>query len=311
MEIILNILLPVFGIAAMGYAAVRLGWFSESAEAGVSTFIFNFAVPFMMFRTIARTDLPDRIPFDLFGTYYLPALIVFGIGLVMGRRVFGRDWSGAILTGMGGAFSNTVLLGLPIVVLAYGEEGALPFFLILSVHGLVMFTGTTILLEVAKSSTHSASALIGEVVSGLVRNPILIGIFFGIVTNLTGIGIAEPLDRIAQTMQGAVLPGALFVLGASLSRYGIAGRLTQSAFLVLMKLAVFPALVFVFGTYLFAMDPHWTAVAVITAAQPVGVMVYLFASRYGTTTALATTTIFLTTVLSVATNGLILWFFGV
>jgi len=311
MEIILNILLPVFGIAAIGYGAAKLGWFSEQAEGGVSNFIFNFAVPFMLFRTIANTDLPDRIPFDLFGSYYIPAFIVYGIGILAGRAAFGRDWQGAILTGMGCTFSNTVLLGLPIIVLAYGEAGALPFFLILSVHGLLIFTGTTILLEIARSESRSPAALIAEVVKGLVRNPILIGIGFGMVANLGGIEIPGPLDRIVETMQGAVLPGALFVLGASLSRYGIAGRITQSAFLVATKLAVFPVLVFLFGTYIFGLDPHWTAVATITAAQPAGVMVYIFASRYGTAHALATTSIFLSTVMSVATNWLILWYFGV
>lgn len=311
LEIIINILLPVFGIAGLGYAASKLRWFSDQAEEGVSSFVFTFAVPFMLFRTVARTDLPDSIPWDLFASYYLPAFTVYGIGVVTARALFGRDGMGAILTGMGSAFSNTVLLGLPIILLAYGEKGALPFFLILSVHGLLLFSGTTLLMEMARSSGQGILAMLRQVVVNLIRNPIIIGLLAGIVTNLQGWTLPVPVDRIAQTMQGAVLPCALFILGASLSRYGIAGRLGQSTIQVSLKLLVFPLLVYATGRYLFAMDPHWVEIATLTAAQPAGIMVFIFAQRYGTAQALATTTIFLSTVLSVFTLWGVLWFFGV
>jgi malonate transporter len=309
MEIVIDILLPVFGIAALGYAAARLGWFGEAAEAGVSTFVFNFAVPFFLFRTVATTDLPDAIPWDLFGSYYIPAALVYGLGFVLGRHVFGRDAMGAALTGMGCAFSNTVLLGLPLILLAYGEEGALPFFLILSVHGIILFTGTTILLESARGTAGSLPDLAGQVILGLVKNPILIGLAAGMATNLSGVQLATPVDRIAETMTGAVLPCALFVLGSSLKRYGIAGRVLQSGVQVAIKLLVFPALVFVLGTHVFDLDPLWVQIAVITAAQPSGVMVFIFATRYGTAQALTTTSIFLSTVFSVVTLWAILWLF--
>lgn len=310
LDIVINILLPVFGIAAIGYAAARMRWFAESAESGVSNFVFNYAVPFMLFRTIATTDLPDRMPWDLFGSYYLPAFTVYGIGMALGRFVFGRDAMGAILTGMGSAFSNTVLLGLPLILLAYGEAAALPFFLILSVHGLLLFTGTTIMLELARSAGGSLAGVPAQVVLGLIRNPILIGLAAGLTANLAGLELPVPVARIAETFQGAVLPCALFVLGASLKRYGVAGRVVQSLAQVSLKLLVFPALVYLAGTYVFDLDPIWVQIAVITAAQPSGVMVYLFAQRYGTAQALATTSIFLATVGSAFTSWAILWLFS-
>lgn len=310
MDIVINILLPVFGIAGLGYFAVRMGWFSEASETGVSTFVFNFAVPFMLFRTVATTELPATVPWGLFASYYLPAAMVYAVGTLIARFVFGRDIMGAILTGMGCAFSNTVLLGLPIILLAYGEDGALPFFLILSVHGLLLFSGTTLLLETAKSAGTGLSGVLRQVVLGLARNPIILGLIAGLTVNLGGWALPVPVERIAQTMQGAVLPCALFVLGASLSRYGIAGRILQSAVQVTLKLTVFPGLVFLLGTHVFALDPHWVAVSTLTAAQPAGVMVFIFAQRYGTAQALATTSIFLSTVGSVFTSWAILWMFS-
>ncbi len=312
MDIVIDILLPIFGIAALGYGAARMGWFSESAEEGVSFFVFNFAVPFMLFRTIATTDLPDSIPWSLFLSYYIPALLVYGSSALVARLVFGRDIMGAILTGMGSSFSNTILLGLPLILLAYGEHAALPFFLILSIHGILFFTGTTILLEAARNrGSGSLAGTGGQIFLGLVKNPILWGLFAGMVTNLAGLTLPVPLARISETMQGAVLPCALFALGSSLNRYGIAGRVKQSLVQVTFKLMVFPALVYVAGTYVFPLDPLWVQVAVITAAQPNGVMVYIFSQRFGTAQALATTSTFLSTVGSIFTLWGILWLFQV
>lgn len=309
LEIVVDILLPVFGIVGMGYGAARVGWFPQTAEDGVSRFVFSFAVPFMLFRTLATTDLPDSVPWALFASYYLPAFIVYGIGFAIARWVFGRDMAGAILTGMGCAFANTVLLALPLILLAYGEEAALPFFLILSVHGLTLFTGTTILLEAARNRGAGLAAMPKQVAIGLARNPILIGLAAGLAVNFAGIGLATPVERISATMQGAVLPCALFVLGASLRRYGLAGRLRQSSVMVGLKLAVFPALVYGAGRYIFDLPLQWVEIATLTAAQPSGVMVYIFAQRYGTAQALATTGIFLSTVVSMATTGAILLLF--
>ena len=309
LDVLIDILLPVFGVVAMGYAAARLGWFSEAAEKGVSAFVFNFAVPFMLLRTVSSTQLPESIPWDLFGSYYIPAFTVYGIGMLLARYVFGRDIMGAILTGMGCAFSNTVLLGLPLILLAYGEEQALPFFLILSVHGIMLFTGTTIMLEAAKGTSQKPLDLLQQILVGIVKNPILLGLISGLTLNLAGLSLVGPIDQIAATMTGAVLPCALFVLGCSLRRYGIAGRLTQSLPLTALKLIAFPLGVFLLGTFVFDLDPIWVQVAVITAAQPSGVMVFVFAQRYGTAHALATTSIFLSTIGSVLTVGVILWLF--
>ncbi|HAE03168.1 MAG TPA: AEC family transporter, partial [Rhodospirillaceae bacterium] len=92
-------------------------------------------------------------------------------------------------------------------------------------------------------------------------------------------------------MQGAVLPCALFALGSSLKRYGIAGRVVQSMVQVSLKIMLFPLLVYLAGTYMFSLDPLWVQIATITAAQPSGVMVYIFSQKYGTAQALATTSI--------------------
>lgn len=311
MDIIINILLPVFGIAAAGYLAARSGYFPDSANEGVSVFVFNFAVPAMLLRTVAETELPTEIPWGLFAGYYLPAAMLYLLGLGLARFMFRRDGCGQVVTGMGFAFGNSILLGLPLVLTAYGEDRALPYLLLLSVHGLTYFTVTTLLLELARPRQGGAVAVVMDIARALVSNPILLALAAGILLNLSGLGLADPVERLCRMMQGAAAPAALFVLGASLVRYGIAGRISQSLILVSAKIILFPAMVFVLCAHVLGLPPLWVQMATLLAAQPVGVMVFVYAERYGSGQALAATSIFLSSIASMFTLWAILHLFDV
>ena len=306
MIILLDIMLPIFGIVVFGFAAARLGWVSDSVTDGVATFVFNFAVPAMLLRTIGTTELPASPPWGLFGSFYLAAFAMYGGGMLLGRFAFRRPPAGQTLTGMGCAFGNTVMVGLPVVLAAYGDSAALPYFLLLSVHGIIFFTLTTALLETQTAARAAAgdarlAALPAQVARALVTNPILIGIALGYAANLSGIGVPDPLNRICRTLQDAVMPGALFALGATLVRYGVKGRVFQSIVVTAAKILVFPALTYFLATQVFRIDPLAAQMATLMAAAPLGIMVFVFAQKYETAQAVSTSSVFLSTAASLFT----------
>ena len=53
----LAIVLPVFGLIGLGYAARRLGLVSDATGEGLSDFVFTLSVPCLIFRTLARAEL--------------------------------------------------------------------------------------------------------------------------------------------------------------------------------------------------------------------------------------------------------------
>ena len=311
MEIVVEIVAPVFGVVLLGYLATRIGWFSEQSAAALAKFVFNFVIPLFLFRTFATRDLPEAIPWGLFGSFYLSAFAAYGFGMIVGRTVFKRDLMGATLTGMGCCFGNTIMLALPLVLRTFGDDGAIPLFLILSVHGLTLMTGTTVLLEAGRNRSAALSALPGKILHGIVTNPLMVGLALGLSANFAGVTIPSVADDFLVIMQGAVLPCALFSMGVTLAQYGFKGRLGQSIFVVASKCLIMPGLVFVLGTYVFNLEPLWTMVAMLVAAAPTGVNVYLFAQRYGTAEAIASTSIFLSTAFSILSISLILFLFDV
>lgn len=309
MNSVLEITLPVFGIGLLGYLATRLDWFSAQAGEGLARFVFDFAIPALLLRTFANANLPDDMPLDLIGSYYLPVAGFYLLGMVIARQFFGRPFSGQVITGFSFSYGNAVLLGLPLVLLILGDKGSLPYFILISMHALSLFTVTTVLLESSRHRDASPLSMIYKVFLSLLKNPILLGIVGGITLNQLGLPLTGVLDTTAGYLQNAVAACSLFALGASMTKYRIAGQLSQSITVVLAKNIAFPLCVYYSCSQVFTLSAHWTFIAVLMAAQPTGVNAYIFAERYSTAQALATTTVFLSTAFSLFSIPVLLYLY--
>lgn len=307
---IIEIILPVYSIAFIGYCAARFGWFSDKAAEGLALFVFDYAVPIMLIRIFANTILPEQIPWALFGSFYIAGYFCYVFGMFVSAKIFGHQFMTSVITGFTCAFGNLVLVGLPVITRTFGESATVPYFIILSIHGLSYFAITTVLFEYGKNRHETLAQVPKKILLGLVKNPFIIAMCIGILLNQTGTKLPVTLDAIAGYMQAAVVPCALFSLGASLTKYKIAGQVTEAVFIVFVKNILFPLLVWTLATNVFALNILWAAVLTIMAAQPAGVTVYLFAQRYTAGRALATTTIFLSSLFSIISITVLLFIFA-
>ncbi len=307
LDIIFGIILPVFGTLGLGYAAARLKVFDEAANRGLSVFVFNFALPLMLFRAIAQAELPAAMPWGYLLSYYLGAFAVFGLAMAAGRLLFARRLDEQTVLGLGGAFSNTGMLGIPLVMTAYGPSAALPLFVMIACHSLLMLPPTTALIEAARGGRQSIGATLLNLAKSVLATPIIWGLSSGLAFALSGSAIPGPLDAVAKGLGGAATPCALFALGASLTRYSLGGNLREPAVLVALKTVVHPALVWLLATQVFEVPPLWVMTGVLLAALPAGITPYLFAQRYKVCEATVASAVFLSTVLSVATLSALLF----
>ncbi|MDD9855058.1 MAG: AEC family transporter, partial [Gammaproteobacteria bacterium] len=314
MNAVLEVSAPVFGLGFLGYFAVRFNFFSAAHADGLARFVYHFAVPLLLFRTLAGAAAGD-IPWRLVLAYYAPVAAFYAAGMFISGAVFKRGFGAQVITGFACSYGNAILLGLPLALLTFGAEGQLAFFILLAFHALSAFTVTTLALEYGRAAGdrghgghggHALGRKLAGMAKGVATNPVLLGVIAGILFNRLDWRIPGPLDTLAAFMQNAVTPCALFALGATLTRYGIAGRITQTAFIIAAKCMAFPLAVWCSCMW-FGIAPLWSAVAALMAAQPVGVNVFIFAERYNTARALATTAVFLSTVFSLASLPLVLY----
>ena len=112
---VVDVIFPIFGLLMIGYITVMLGWFDQTAIKGLTRFVFDFAVPMLLLRTVANAQLPEHIPWDFLASYYLGTILILFSGLVMTRIIYRISFSEQVVSGFSCSFSNTEIIGSFIV----------------------------------------------------------------------------------------------------------------------------------------------------------------------------------------------------
>jgi len=300
----LLIVLPVFSLIAIGYVARWTKLLRETTGEGLSDFVFVLAVPCLLFKTLATAAIPPDQPWGYWISYFTGLAIVWLIAQLVARHVFARRGPELVVSGFAAAQSNTVFVGIPMILKAYGEAGAVPLGLLLAVHLPVTMTIATLLAE-------GRSASFRLLVKRLFTHPIIIGILLGAAARPVVGLIPAPLWTIVDLLAAAAVPCALISLGIALRRYGLSSGIGLPLVLSALKLMVHPLIVLVLATKVFAMPAAWSGVAVLFAACPCGINAYLFAERYKQGVADASSAIALSTALSLFTTIAWLTWLGV
>ncbi len=290
----IGVILPAFGLIAVGFLAVRTGLVSERAGDGISEFVYTLAIPCLIFRTLARAEIPVVQPWGYWIAYFLGVAVVWGLAMAIAARLFRASAQETVLAGFSAGQSNTVMVGVPIILRAYGDEGAVPLFLLIAVHLPIMVAVASVLIE-----GRGASPL--GIARRLIVNPIIVAILVGSAARPFVAFIPDPLWRVVELIGSAAIPCALFAMGSALHRYGLRAGLPLPGVISALKLVVHPLIVFWLATRVFTMPPAWAGVAVLFAACPTGVNAYLLAERYRQGVALTASAVSLSTMLAIVT----------
>jgi malonate transporter len=114
MAVLLNVIVPVFGVAVLGFVAVRFGLLTPAGVQGLVLFVFDFAIPVLLFRSLATIALPEHIEWGFLAAFYTGSAVTYALGMAAWRFLFGRPFDQAAIFGMSAAFCNTVFLGIPV-----------------------------------------------------------------------------------------------------------------------------------------------------------------------------------------------------
>jgi len=283
MSALIEVILPVFLLIGFGYAAARTGLFSDHAVDGLMRFAQNFALPCLLFRSIAKLDLSAAYDLGLMASFYLGAFAAFGFGLAAALWIFRRPLTDAIAIGFACFFSNSLLLGLPITERAYGPDALAGNYAIISIHSPLLYAIGIGLMEWARSRGQGlAPGRLGlQILRSVLSQPLVIGITLGFAVNLAGNPLPAPVWDAVEMMVKASLPAALFGLGGVLLRYRPEGDRATIAMISAASLVVHPGVMWLLGRFGFGLDDAALRSGVMTAAMAPGVNAYLFAHMYG------------------------------
>jgi predicted permease len=298
---IFNVILPIFALLALGYGAVRLRLFPSEGVRGLVVFVNNFATPCLLFRAMLTADFSTTFNWSVIVPFYVGGVAVFIIGILLSLKVFGNKPGESVASGFSAMFTNTVLVGIPVVQRAYGQEALATAFSIIAFHAPVLITLGMLTMELLRRDGAPLLKTLGVALMRIVANPLLWGIALGAIANLMQITLVEPAEAFITIMAAAVTPAALFGLGGALNEYKLSESWGQSLTMALLKLLVQPAIAWVIMVPILNIDHDLARYGVLLAAMPAGINVYVFATYYNRSVNVAANTILISTVLSVLT----------
>lgn len=276
-------LVPVLLCIAIGFVAARIGWVRAAAIKDLSNIVFLVLTPALLFRTMAAVRVQD-LDFQPVGLYFLASGLVFIVTMALcgfSTRAAAR--------GLAHMFSNTLMIGVPLIGLLYGDQGLVTLFTLVSLHALILLTSATIVFELAEAREQLRAGLttprpmwrtVGQAVKNSVLHPVPLPILAGLLLAQTGLHLPEVVDKPLQVLGAALGPIALLLVGITLA-YSKIGRHWRDALgIALVKNVAHPLLLFGLA---WAMGLRGVPVAVMFAAAtlPVGANVFLFTQRYG------------------------------
>ena len=323
--LVVNKLLAIFCTVALGWVAGRMRWLGEPAGAIdparlLGNAAFYIFVPALLFRTTARLNI-GAMPWATVVAYFVPVLLMLGSVYAMGRWrrrgpaacAAAQDLDAAESAAAAPAaraitavFGNTVQVGIPVSAALYGEAGLGLHIALVSLHSLVLLSTLTVLVELDLArarAAHDASASLLRTLRNTLRNtfihPVVAPVLAGLLWNATGLALPGPLDETLQLLGTAVAPLCLVLIGITLAYtagHTVFGAVRGAVLLSLAKLLALPALVLVVAHWGLGLNGLPLQVAVTMAALPTGSNALIFAQRYRSQEAEATTAIVLSTV---------------
>ncbi len=307
---IVNVIAPVFALMVSGYLAVRFKAFPREGVRGLIAFVNNFCTPSLLFLAMATSDFGQIFNWSVIGSFYIGAFVSLIGGAIIAHRFFGMRPGESVSSGFTAMFSNTVLVGIPIVSRAYGE-GALPTaFSIIVLHAPLLITVGMLAMEVLRRDGAPIGRALWSALLRILQNPLLIGVALGAVVNQTGIELIEPVEAFIGMLAAAVVPAALFGLGGALNDYRLADSWAQALVMSLFQLVSQPVIAWVLMVPVLGVPHDLAKVGVLLAAMPAGINVFVFATYYNRGVDVATNTVLISTALSMITLSAWLWFLG-
>ena len=304
---VLNISIPFFALIFLGFGAHAIGFIDAAGARTMSKFAFYVTLPPFMFLKITASDPAAILNWGFIWRYESSTILIYLTAALIAQLLFrlGRLESG--IFGLNVAYPNYGYMGIPLAILAFGDEAALPMALILFTDTIVLLTLTACFVS---GNEGGPVAAIKRISFTMIANPLVIAVLAGLLFSASGLILPKIPQQFGTLLAGAAAPVALFALGATLFGQPVRAAAAEVSAISLLKLILHPLLVALFFLGLPGQEPLWVKVAILSSCLPVAANVFMLANHYGAYTGRTASAILMSTALASATVPIILyWLF--
>lgn len=306
MNEIVSILLPFFGLVALGYGAGKWRKTPPEGLAWLNFFVFFLALPAFFFQTVSAAPFEELTSWSFvltttFGTYCTFA-IAFSIAALINRG----NIPVSTIQGLVGAYSNSGYMAPGLTLAAFGAAAAVPTALIFSFENAMLFALVPMMMALGSTERSGLTEILTRIARSIFLHPLIIAIALGFAAAASGVRPPQAIDALLNLLRHAAAPCALFALGVGLGLRKPKQFDTELPILIGIKLLLHPTVVYLLLSWIGGFDPVWVYTAVLMAALPPAANVFVLARQYRSCVEFASTGILVATFLSVFTLSLIL-----
>jgi len=285
-SIFANDILPIFIVAAVGFALAR---FSDTSVKTLSAVSFNALSPCLVFDQLVRSSIGGGV----FGRMVIFCILLTTVmGIVawiaaMPFRLNRQTLTSFLLVVM---FSNSGNYALPVVLFAFGREAL--------AYASVYFVASAIVTyTVGVGVAASGRGDVRHVLKGIVRVPALYAVAAAGLVLVTQTIVPVAILRPITLMGDAAIPVMLLILGMQLERAVMPNRPGIVALAVGLSLFVGPIVGIALSMGL-GLTGLARQVAIVGASMPAAVITTVLALEFDLDASFATGAVFLSTILS-------------
>ncbi len=300
-----NVTIPIFLVMVLGWFLRQIGMLDEHFVTVANRFNFKVTLPFMLFRDISGVDI--RAIFDLKYVLFCALASTACFWLIWGGvKLFLKDKS------MRGAFvqasfrSSAAVMGLAFIQNIYGSSAMGPLMIVGAVPLYNIYSVIVLTFEGNDAAEGRSTDKIKKACINILKNPIIIGIFLGMIAALLKIPFPTIIDKSINTVAQMATPLALIVIGAGFEGRKALAKIKPTIAAATIKLVVQPMIFLPVAAWLGFSGEKMIAI-LIMLASPTTPSCYIMAKSMKNDDVLTASIIVTTTLLAAFT--LTFWIF--
>ena len=306
MQTVLFITIPFFSIIFLGTFFRTIKVFNEEASKIITKFAFFVTLPPYVFLNIVKSSNTSIFQWDFIIRFEIVTILIITFSFLFSKFVFKYKNREASLFSLNSSYPNYGFLGIPLCILAFGENAAIPISMILFADTIVLLTFITFFASNSKEKKIYKKLFF--ILMNMIKNPLLVAVLIGFIFVIFNIPIYSLVYKVLNMLSVAAPPTLLFALGIMLWNKINIKFVRLIATITIFRLIMHPLLVFcIFYFFPSSIPSLWINVAILSSCLPVAATAFAMAGYYETFIKETSSSILVTTILSTSSVTIILY----
>ncbi len=237
----LNSTMPVFLVIVIGYILKQKGMLNDEFVRVANKFNFKVTLPALLIKDISSAKIKEV--FDYKYVLYCAIVTLICVSVIwLLSKIFIKDKS------IVGAFvqasyrGSAAVLGIAFITNMYGNSGMAPLMIIGSVPIYNIFAVIILTFEANGNTNIVKKDKIKAAFINILKNPIIWGIFIGLLISITGIEFPKLINKTISNLASMASPLALIAIGAGFKGSAAIKKIKPTIAAAMIKLMIQPAL---------------------------------------------------------------------